>query len=144
MQDLYLVFEDNKAIKCAFNTIVIRNESLIEKYPGGTKAFVEKHTPKCNKDLTVSCHMGSDVEDVWNDLIQNGLVKNIDFTSFDTVSYSFEFRMSGKEDAIHDIVFDVSWLKGHYTKDGVFVWYETTKGKKTKKSLRLNTQKVLS
>ena len=124
MQDLYLVYEDNKAIKCAFNTIVIRNKSLIKKYPFGIKAFIEKHNPKCNRDITVSCYMGSDVEDLWNDLIQNGLIKNIDFTCFDAGSFYFEFRMTGKENAIHDIVFDAPWLKGHYTKDGVFVWYE--------------------
>ena len=62
MRDLYVVYEDGNELKCVFHAIVLRNKALADKYPGGLKAFTEKQLSKCNRDLTVYCDMGSDIE----------------------------------------------------------------------------------
>jgi hypothetical protein len=128
MQDLYVVYDGKDTIKCAFFTIVIRNEALTEKYPGGIKAFIEKHGAKCNNEIAVTCHMGDGANDVLNDLIGYGFSKVSDFLSFDAASYILEFSMLKSNKGHLDIGFEAPWLKGQCIEDGAVVWYNKPNG----------------
>ncbi len=122
MRDLYVVFEEDRAIKCVFHTIVVRNGALAEKYPGGLRAFTEKNLSRSNRDLTVYCDMGSDIGDVWCDLVNHGLTPDEDFIGFDATSHTMVMGMGGKDNAEEVIEFTVPWLEGRCTEEGAFVW----------------------
>ena len=128
MQNLYVVFEEDREIACVFHTIVIRNTALAEKYPGGLKAFTEKHLAKCNRDLTVFCDMGSDIGDVWRELVDHGLVPEEDFIAFDATSHTMSVGRPGNENAEEVIEFTVPWLEGRCTNEGSFVWLSDNVG----------------
>jgi hypothetical protein len=44
-----LVYEEVERLRCVFNAIVIKNSALNEKYPGGLRAYLEKHGGRCNR-----------------------------------------------------------------------------------------------
>ena len=120
MHNLYLVHEDRRFIKCFFNTVVIRNEALAEKYPGGIKAFVELNAPRSNNEITATVHMGGDFAEVVEDLIAKGLEPLSDFILFDAGSYLIGAGM-GKGG--QKVQFAVPWLKGTCSDKGLFVRY---------------------
>ena len=123
MGNLYVVFEEGKEIACVFHTIVVRNQALAEKYPGGLKAFTEKNLAKCNRDLAVFCDMGSDIGDVWRELVDHGLAPEEDFIAFDATSHTMGLGIPGKENTEKAIEFDVPWLEGRCAKEGAYVWF---------------------
>jgi hypothetical protein len=118
MKGLYLVHENADRIKCAFYTVVVLNASLAAKYPGGIKAFVERHMLRCNNDLSVSCHMGDDCDEVVEDLLKHGLVRDRDFVFFDAARMLLGAEMMGID---QDTGFETPWLVVECTKDGVYV-----------------------
>jgi hypothetical protein len=120
MHNLYMVYEDSRSIKCIFYTVVIRNEALSEKYPGGIKAFVERYAPRSNNEITVTVHMGGDFEEVVEDLLNQGLEYDSDFTCFDAARYLIGADII---EGYQDIGFNSPWLQGTYSDKGVFVWH---------------------
>ncbi|KJS29365.1 MAG: hypothetical protein VR64_21365 [Desulfatitalea sp. BRH_c12] len=124
MRDLYVVHDDSKTIKCVFHTMVVRNAAIAAKFPGGLKAFVEKHRPRCNNGLSVMCSMGfNDLEPLVQDLQAYGFDRG-DAVHFDAASYLIGAGATGD---YHDIEFGIPWLKGECTKDGVFVRHVESK-----------------
>ena len=56
----YIVFKTDEKLSCVFNTIVIKNESLMAHYPCGLKGFIENHpSARCNAEITVYLLHGS-------------------------------------------------------------------------------------
>ena len=83
---LSYVYTSNKSIRCFFFTVVVKNESLVKNYLGSLKGFMEKHYPLCNQDISVRVYMnGSDVYDLIDDLIENGLKMGEDFACFNAI-----------------------------------------------------------
>ena len=123
--DLYLAYNsEQRKMRCECYSVVVRNEALEEKYEGMFKGFILKHRGRCNRDITVTCDMGSEVDGIIEDLVDNGLTYGDDFTVFDIwgdlLAASF-----GKEELVegHAIETGVKWLKGQYFKGGYYVCY---------------------
>ena len=107
-------YTSDSEIKCTFITLVIRNQPLEEKYPGGLHAFVEKHASLYNENITsIIAMLDTDIADNVAELIDNGLVNKHDFVVFDA------FPLTPPED-YSEIDIGVSWLKG-YWHDGYYL-----------------------
>lgn len=120
MRRLYLVHEDSNRLRCAFYTVVVLNATLAAKYTGGIAAFVEQHGPRCNNDICATCHMGDDVDLVVEDLVAQGCEHGSDFVCFDAGRMLLEAAMMG---VYQRIDFQVPWLVGAPTREGLFVWF---------------------
>ncbi|MBC2734155.1 MAG: hypothetical protein HF981_07345 [Desulfobacteraceae bacterium] len=107
-----------------FCTIIVRNQSLQEKYPGGLKAFVHHFNAQHNDRIAVYCDMGSDIGDVLMVLHQCGMKKLKDFTTLDTVD-SEMWCCAKPEMRKRPFVVDtqVGWLKGQFWQGNVWVWH---------------------
>jgi len=117
-RNLYLVHEKVEALRCAFHTLVIRNEAIASKFPGGISDFAKKHKARFNDDLSVIWSMsGNDLEPLFSDLNLYGFDRG-DAVSFDAASYLIGASHSGD---YADISFTTPWLKGRCTKEGVLV-----------------------
>ena len=125
---LYVAHDSSEKIRCSFFTVVIRNKALTQKYNGGLKGFMNKHSARCNNDIAVDCYMGGDIEDTIKDLTQNGLTIDEDFTVFDAESFCMELIMDRDNPKIrHTVELGVGWLKAQFVKgEGFFVWYSGT------------------
>jgi hypothetical protein len=105
-------FNSAPEISCVFNTVVIRNESINQRFKGGIKSFVSEHRVSYNNELSVMCFMGpADLDDTLEMLENKGLKWEEDFTWFDATA------ISRKKPKVKAIPFRVKWLKG-YCKDG--------------------------
>ncbi len=125
-EDLALRFNSEEHIRCVFHTLVIRMDSLKDKYKGGVRTFVEKHAPICNRKLAVTCAMGGeDLEGVIKDMVECGLIGQEDFACFDAMSEAmgYELMKSGGESPERDVTFVINWLKGYIHKGGVNVYW---------------------
>ena len=100
MNALYLVHDNTYSIKCSFHTLVVRNKAVADKYHGGLSAFVREHRPRCNKDISVTYHMGGDIDDVIMDFIRHNLIPGADFVAFDAASYLIGASMSNEHGII--------------------------------------------
>ncbi len=122
--EMYVIHNARKRIKCVFITLIVRNTALGRKYPGGIQAFAEKHSPHCNSDISVTCHMGDDVDEVHSDLFDNGLKPMDDMFLFDAARYALNVMgPEGEPMEPHSIDLGVSWLRARYRDGCVYVWY---------------------
>ena len=117
MAHLYIAHRAKRKIAVAFYTIVVRNQAIDAKYPGGMAAFVEKQGPFCNRDIAVCCSMCEEIDEVYQDLVENGLNRREDFAYFDAARET----MFMKEDQI--IESHVPWMRCAYRGGRTFVWY---------------------
>ena len=117
--DLRIVFQASEYIGCVFLSLVVKIDSLNEKYPGGIKAFDQKHNVTCNRDLAVICAMAlDDLAEAVSDLDTHGFVNGDDVVLFDAASdvlAQVAFEHSGLDNALHDYSkpdLGVNWLEG--------------------------------
>ena len=98
-----------------------------EKYPGGLKAYAEKHNPICNDKIAVACDMGGDTDDIISDLEINGLKFDNDYAVFDAARHAMSLALTrSNKDTEKNIPIDlnIEWLNAHFDQDsGVKVWY---------------------
>jgi hypothetical protein len=120
VRNLYLIHSDTEHLHCSFNTVIVRNAALAAKYAGGITAFAERHAPRCNNDISVTCHMASDVDLVVDDLLAQSFEHGSDFVFFDAVWPMIGANMTGKYE---EMPFGGPWLAGAATPKGVYVWY---------------------
>ena len=80
---LYIAHQSEKILKCAFYSVVIKNQSISDLYPEGLNGFIQKHRCRCNNDISVECAMGVEIDNVVEDLYENGLEFPRDFLFFD-------------------------------------------------------------
>lgn len=118
---LHLAHTSKERMDCHFITLVIRNESLNRLYAGGLRGFHDVNPSRCNRDISVDCYMGSDIEDTVRDLTAAGLVRGTDFTIFDAVRPTMHpFRTTRRE----SIDTGAPWLKATCAGGNVYVWYD--------------------
>jgi hypothetical protein len=84
---LQIIHTNTKWLQVAFLTVVVRNAALVANYPGGIRAYANKYSPMCNDDISVSCYMGDDADDVYFDLRKNGFKRGADLTVIDVGVY---------------------------------------------------------
>jgi hypothetical protein len=124
MTAIHVAYTSSPKIRCVFYTIVIRNEALQEKYPGGREAFINRYRAPSNDRITVYCDMGSDIGDVFRDLEECGLVDFEDFTTLDAGESDMwcccEPEMGERPFPVDT---QVEWLKGEYRDGAVWVWF---------------------
>ncbi len=122
MRNLHAAYTSLPKLRCVFFTIVIRNQSLQDKYPGGRDAFINEHGGQCNDHITIYCDMGGDIEDVFKALDECEMEHKTDFAALDAglseMLCSFKPEMREKPFPVDT---GVDWLKGQYWKDNVRV-----------------------
>lgn len=109
-----LVITSSKQMKCVHFTLIVRNVSLNELYPGGFTAFGRECFGRSNKDLTLAYYMGGDLDDCVQKLESLGLVRFRDFMVFDASSYALALTLGGtRRPRPHEVPLNVGWLKAH-------------------------------
>ena len=110
------IFTSEPEISCVFYTLIIRNESINQKFKGGIKAFVAKHGVNYNDDISVMIFMAPDgIERTEEMLNKLGLKYGDDFTWIDATA------ISRKKPMVKTIPFKVKWLKGYCSKSRAYV-----------------------
>ena len=118
----YFAHKDQKELKTVFYTVVVRNDALRTKYPGGVAAYHRKHKPTANRDICISCFMGGDVDACIDDLLLCGLMPPDDFICFDANDGTMFRTAEEIEGKTRDM--GVSWLSGRYHNGYLWVKYE--------------------
>ena len=107
----------DEELRCAFNAVVVKNSSIVQRYPGGMSAFVEMFPFNyCNENIITYSSMGDDVNDVIDELVACGFKHKEDFLFVDAGLY----RMYGGPGSFK-VELGVSWLAGRYEDGGVYV-----------------------
>ena len=110
------IFTSEPEISCVFYTLVIRNESINQKYKGGIKVFVAEHGVNYNNDIAVMIFMAPLGVEVTEEMLKkSGLKYGDDFTWFDARA------LCGKKPVVKAIPFKVKWLKGYFSKSRAYV-----------------------
>jgi hypothetical protein len=122
MRNIHIVHKSNEKMRCVFNSVVIRNDSLNSKYPGGLKGFFGNHPAISNNDITVCISMGAEIDEVIDDILSEGLSDGSDFAFVDAGGFAISFSLF-KKNQPQDVDVGVDWLKARYAEGGVWVWY---------------------
>lgn len=121
-------FEATKKLKCcSFYNFIAKNSSLEKRYPGGFKAFAQKHFGVCNKKLTMIADMGSGIGSYIDELEDKGLKFGEDFTLVDAFAY-VGFSEPGENDSPRAIDTGAEWLGGECFNRKCYIWYEEERG----------------
>ena len=124
MRNLHAAYTSKPKLRCVFYTIIIRNQSLNDKYPGGLEAFINEHGVQCNNYITVYYDMGSDIGDVLEAIHECGMERSVDFTTLDTMESAMLCCMKPElRKRPFTVDTRVDWLKGQYWKDNVWVTF---------------------
>ncbi len=112
---LYIAFTSHQELNCCFYTLVFRVDALDEKYPGGTRVFLETHQGWCNQDIMAVFHFGDARKRVLADIDRYRLLEDLDYVKLDedTAVWSWDrcfFDHQG-----------VSWLRARYREGDVLV-----------------------
>jgi hypothetical protein len=121
--ELYVVHSKEEKFRCAFYTLVIRNEALAKHYKDGMPGFMENYGATCNDHITVWCDMGSEINDAIHDLITSGLTMEEDFVFLDAATYSMAQSMIHKVERRNHVHTGVDWLQARYANGAIYVWY---------------------
>ncbi len=114
--DSIVAYRANKEIVCCFYALVCRLSAIDEKYPGGHRAFLEKHQGWHNEHIMVIYQQGDALQGVWNDFNKYGIRKISDWVQLDEDSVTWSWDMFNFDT-------QASWLKGRYKKGNVYVRY---------------------
>ncbi|MBL0713893.1 MAG: hypothetical protein JJV98_09335 [Desulfosarcina sp.] len=111
-------------LRCTYQTVIIRNESLNQKFPGGLSAFVNRYRAECNDHITVYCHTGSEIGDMFRALEAVGLEHSNDFATLDTIECEM-WRLIHSEKVNRPFWFETGadWLQCKHRQGSVWVWY---------------------
>ena len=75
MYNPYVAYTSFPRLRCVFFSVIIRNQALQEKYPGGLEAFIQDYKAQSNDRISVYNDMGLDVGDLMA-VIENMAVDN--------------------------------------------------------------------
>jgi hypothetical protein len=121
-QVLNLVYEDEEELRCVFNAVVIRNSALNAKYPGGLRAYIEKHGGICNRAITADSFMGGEIDEVVEDLLAQGFEHRKDFICVDAGGHAIAAGVRGERlFKPRPVDLGVEWLEASYYKGGIVV-----------------------
>lgn len=135
-RNLRPVFNSEEEIRCVFYNVIVKMQSLRLKYPGGIKAFMERHTAYCNRHLAVVCSMGSaDLDGLVEELLKAGFVDREDFVccTDDSMWIPLMERLRPDFGAPSGSAVDlpVDWLEARMQSNGtVFRFVEQSIGRK--------------
>ncbi len=115
--------ESKYELHCDHHAIIIRNESLEDKYPGGIDAFRNRYRPDFNDHFSILCVASRLIWYTVRKLEIVGLVQVEDFITFDTVKCK-TWQMVHSDDIERPFWFEtgVEWLNYKYADGKVFVW----------------------
>ena len=132
----FLMYQSAEELRCTFITIVVKNEALKVKYPGGIKAYARQFRARFNDKIAVTCYMG-EIEDNIQALKNHGISAD-DYVVIDFACYQMFIglqRDMPKSEWLfnpYDVDPGVKWLKASYAKDGFYVGYvESDAGNKS-------------
>ncbi len=114
--DSIVAYRANKEIVCCFYALVSRLSAIDAKYPGGHRAFLERHQGWHNEHIMVIYQQGDVLRGVWNDFDRYGIQKIRDWVQLDEDSVTWSWDMFNFDT-------QASWLKGRYKKGNVYVRY---------------------
>lgn len=114
-------YRTDREIRCSFFSLVVRRDSLDERYTGGTRAFVRQHHGVYNDDILVIGAMGfRELDGPIEDLLSNGLQDGPDYVVFDAMTFGPPGHVkAGRDDA--KISMGVDWLEGRASKGRTLV-----------------------
>lgn len=111
----YSHYTPAEEIPCASYSLVARNQAIENKWRGGLRDYLRKYGCTYNDKIAVNCEMGFYFEKQLDDLADNGLDMNEDFTLFD----------AGADRILHDgepCPTNADWLGGYFHDGGVMVF----------------------
>jgi hypothetical protein len=114
----------DQEIQCVNHAIIIRNESLEIKYPGGLKVFRRRFNVNSNEHITVYCDSSNSVWDNIKEFEAIGLENGKDFASIDTVECEM-WRLINADGVDRPFWFETEaeWLGCKHWNGNVLVWY---------------------
>ena len=121
---IYLAHRSTRNLNCCFYTIVVKNKSLKELFPGGLNGFIQTHLCRCNNHISVGCCMGGDIDEILFDLYDYDFETPRDFILFDAAALAIDEAHSHPDKQIPRIITTAGgWLKIGIGKDGIYVRY---------------------
>ncbi len=110
---------------CTHHTVIFRNASLEEKYPGGLEAFIDRYSADANDHITVHCVTNAIIGDTIRKLEAMRLARGKDFVAIDTVECEM-WRMIHSDEIERPFWFETGadWLRYKHWKGRVLVWYD--------------------
>lgn len=111
-------------LQCTHHTIIFRNESIANKYPGGFDPFMNRYSAESNDLITVHCVTESIIVESIREFEALGFVQGEDFVVINTVECEM-WRMIHSDDIERPFWFDTGtdWLKYKHCNGKVLVWY---------------------
>ena len=108
-------------LQCANHTVIFRNESLENNYPGGLDAYINQHGVNYNAHITIQCV----TVDTTRALEKFGMNQGKDFVAIDAVE-SEMWQMIHSDDIEYPFWLDTGadWLKCEHRNGRVLVWYD--------------------
>lgn len=112
-------------LQCTNHTVIFRNASLAEKYPGGLAAFRTRYRVDANDHITVHCVANAVTGNTVREFEAIGLKQGQDFVAIDTVECEmWRIIHSKKVDRPFWFETGADWLGCRNWKGGVLVWYD--------------------
>ena len=112
-------------LQCTHHTVIIRNASLENNFPGGTGAFLTRYRADANEHITVHCVTDPLLGGIVGALELMGLEQSRDFVVIDTVECEM-WRMIHSDEIEQPFWFETGadWLRYRHWKGRVLVWYD--------------------
>ena len=114
--DSIVAYSTNKEIVCCFYTFVFRVAAIDEKYPGGHRAFLERHQGWHNEQILAIYQQGDALRKVLSDLDKYDIRKIRDCVQLDEDRVNWSWDMFNFDT-------QAAWLKGRYKKGNIYVRY---------------------
>lgn len=111
-------------LQCTHHTFIFRNDSLIQKYPGGLDGFRNRYISGSNDLITVHCDVSTAVDTI-RELESLGLEQGADFVAIDTDECKM-LQMISSDEIERPFWFEAGadWLRFKHWKGKVLVWYD--------------------
>ncbi len=119
-----MLHQSELELSCIHHTIIIRNDSLEDKFPGGLDAFRQTYRTHSNDHIAAYCVTNYLILDAIRALELAGLDYGKDFTTIDLAA--FEVLRMIHSDKIHQAYWfktGADWLKYRHYNGKVSVWY---------------------
>jgi hypothetical protein len=112
-------------LSCIHHSIIIRNDSLEGKFPGGLEAFSQTYSPSYNDHIAAYCVTNYFILDAIRELELVGLDHGKDFITIDIAACEM-WRTIHSDKIDHPFWFEtgVDWLRFKQGKGKVLVWYD--------------------
>ena len=112
-------------LNCNHHAVIIRNDSLEDKFPGGLDDFKNRYRPDFNDHIAIHCVTKYLIWYTVRELESVGLVQGKDFITIDSVECEM-WRMIHSEKVDRPFWFEMGpeWLRCEHWKGKVLVWYD--------------------